>query len=257
MAQGINSITVGENKEGEFHALKNMGVHVVRAITDPMTFVLDDNQVVRLSEIDLPVYPGEDENPFAVLAHQRMKALFLGQKITLYQTRDSKKGRTNAFGQDLGHIVKREADKEVWAQGVLVEEGLVRYFSSISNDDMSALLLERERVAREAQKGLWETQKWNVKTPDTVMPYVGTIQVVEGVVSTTASKNNLIFLNFGADWKEDFTIAIESDVRRQLNKNGLNPLGLSRQKLRVRGYVEDRYGPSITLDAPDNLEIVE
>ncbi len=254
-AQGFNSVIIGENKEGIFEGLKNRGTFVVRAISDPLTFILDNNEVVHLSEVDLPIYPGEVSNPFGVLALQRMKALYLGQKITLYQTRNSDKGRTNAFGQSLGHIVKREGDDVVWAQGVLVEEGLMRSLASVSNHNMTELLLKREVKARTDKKGLWETAKWDVKTPDTVMPYVGTIQVVEGVVNTTASKGNLIFLNFGIDWKEDFTIVIESDVRRALNKDGVNPLGLSGQLVQVRGYVEDRYGPSITLSAGENLQI--
>lgn len=256
-AQTIHSIRVGENKhDGGLTELREEGSHIVTAVIDPTTLVLDNKKVVRLAGIDLPIYPGEKENAFAVLAMQRLQALFLGQKVILFQAKDEEKGRINAMNQTMGHILKREGDKEIWAQKMLVEEGLVRVLPTISNPEGASLLFTAEDKPREGRKGLWSTQPWAVKSPDTVMDYVGTIQVVQGKIASVATRNNVTYLNFGRDWKTDFTIVVDATTRRALMRNKINPMGLANKIVEVRGFVEDLNGPSITLDSPAVLRVL-
>ncbi len=237
--------------------LRDMGTGVVASIVDPLTVVLADKRIIHLASVDLPIYPGEKENAFAILAIQRMQSLFLGQKITFYQTRNEKNGRLNALGQNLGHIVKRNGDNPVWAQKVLVEEGLVRALPTMSNPENAAALLEAEIKPRTLRKGLWGTAQWAVKNIDTVGSYVGTIQVVQGKVYSVSTRGNITYLNFGRDWKTDFTIEVDATMRRALMKNAINPMALTGKFVEVRGFVEEHNGPSIQLEAPQLLRIIE
>lgn len=236
--------------------MRDMGSFVVTTIVDPLTFVLSNKSVVHLAGVDLPVYPGEKENAFAALALQRMKALYLGQKVTFFQTRAQDKGRINAMGQSLGHIVKRENGKEIWAQQVLVREGLVRVLPTSSNKEGADLLYKAEETPRQKRTGIWGSQPWSVKNPESVAAYTGTVQVVEGIVQNVATRNNVTYLNFGRDYKTDFTIVIDGTARRALMKDGLNPLGLSGKTVQVRGFVEDYNGPAIELDNARLLRVI-
>lgn len=257
-AQTIHSLRPGERQEGLGKELKDMGSFVVTAITDPTTFVLADKRVLRLTGVDIPVYPGEKESPFAALALQRMQGLFLGQKVALFQTRDEKKGRMGALGHALGHVAKREGDnKPVWAQEVLVREGLARALPTVSNPEGATLLFAAEEKPRTARQGLWGSQQWSVKSPDTVDAYIGTIQVVEGTIKNVGTRQNYTFLNFGQDFKTDFTVVIDSETRRAMMRNGVNPLGLSGKTVEVRGFVESYNGPSIQLDNPMLLRVLK
>lgn len=256
-AQTLHSMSAGEGKKGGALAeLREEGTHIVTAIVDPMTVILDNKTVVRLAGIDLPIYPGEKENPFAALAMQRLQALYLGQKVALFETRKADKGRINAMGQTMGHIVKRQEGKEFWAQKILVEEGLVRVLPTVSNPEGAVALFAAEDGPRDARRGLWATQAWTVKDPGSVGAYKGTIQVVRGRVENVSTRNNLTYINFGRDWRTDFTIVIDPLTRRALLRAGLNPLSLTRKTVEVRGFVEDWNGPSIMLDNAALLRIV-
>lgn len=234
-----------------------MGSFVVTSVVDPTTFVLSDKRVVRLAGIDIPVYPGEKENPFAALALQRMQALFLGQKVTLYQTRKQDKGRTNALGHMLGHIARTENGREIWAQNILVSEGLARVLPTASNPEGADALFAAEAKPRAGRQGIWGTQKWSMKSPETVEPYTGTIQVVEGKVKNVGTKGNMTFLNFGADWKSDFTIVVDSETRRSMMRTSDNPLTMAGKTVEVRGFVESYNGPSIQLDNGLLLRVIK
>lgn len=256
-AQSIHSIKPGADKSGPLSDLRDMGTGVVTSVVDPLTVVLADKRIIHLASVDLPIYPGEKENAFATLALQRMQSLYLGQKITFYQTRGEDKGRLNALGQNLGHIVKREGDKQIWAQKVLLEEGLVRALPTISNPEAATALREAEIVARKTQKGLWRSAPWTVKDPTTVSAYLGTIQVVQGKVHSVATRNNVTYINFDRDWKTDFTIEVDAAMRRQLMRAKLNPMALTGKYVEVRGFVENHNGPAIQLESPQLLQIVE
>jgi len=80
------------------------------------------------------------------------------------------------------------------------------------------------------------------------------LQIVEGVVISTADVRGRIYLNFGSDYKTDFTIAIAK--KNVKNFAALNPIELTGARLRVRGWVEMINGPMIWLDHPGRLEVL-
>jgi len=65
-----------------------------------------------------------------------------------------------------------------------------------------------------------------------------------------------IYLNFGADYKTDFTIAIAKRNRKRFEKAGLDPLSLEGATVRVRGWIELSNGPMVWLDHPERLEVL-
>ena len=68
---------------------------------------------------------------------------------------------------------------------------------------------------------------------------------------------NNIYLNFGDNWKTDFTIGIAPKVRKKLSKQGISPLEWTHKKIRVRGWIRSYNGPYIELTHAEQIEIIE
>lgn len=82
----------------------------------------------------------------------------------------------------------------------------------------------------------------------------GTFQVIEGWVAAVGLSRNEVFLNFGRDWKWDFTAAVDlkrSDDRAALIARLKNLKG---RLVRVRGFIERRNGPFISLATAEAIE---
>jgi hypothetical protein len=64
------------------------------------------------------------------------------------------------------------------------------------------------------------------------------------------------FLNFGPDYKTDFTIAIAKRDFRNFGR-GFDPKRYAGQSVRVRGWVEAINGPNIDVTHPEQIEVLE
>jgi hypothetical protein len=64
-------------------------------------------------------------------------------------------------------------------------------------------------------------------------------------------------LNFGSDWASDFTIIIPKRVWSLVRERGLGAAALKGRRIRARGVLEDRRGPSMMVTAMDAIEVLE
>jgi hypothetical protein len=176
------------------------------------------------------------------------------KEATLYQTKDDGEGRRNRMGHHLGHFETR-SDK-TWVQGTLIANGLARILPASKHTEMAAQMLKAEETARKETAGLWKETAFSVLTPETVSTAMNNWAVVEGKIIKTGASNNIVFLNFGDDWRKDFTIGIEGEVRRQLAKNNVAPIEIAGKHVRVHGWVEDYNGPYIKLSNAVWLEVL-
>ncbi len=85
---------------------------------------------------------------------------------------------------------------------------------------------------------------------------MNSFQLVEGRVATAANVRGRVYLNFGEDWKTDFTVLAPSSVRRMFEKKGIDLALLGGSVVRVRGWVKSWNGPMIELTHPEQLEIL-
>ena len=112
-------------------------------------------------------------------------------------------------------------------------------------------------AARASKIGLWADPNYAILTIEQAAEKKNSFQIIEGTIFSIAQKNNETFLNFGADWKKDFTIGISPELRRDLSKRNFSFMTLSNKKVRVRGWIEDRNGPFISLDHGQQLELLD
>ncbi|MEM9469785.1 MAG: thermonuclease family protein [Pseudomonadota bacterium] len=230
-------------------------------IIDGQTILLTNDKIIRLVGLDTPSDKTNLDNNYALKAKMKLTELLPeGTEIMIYQTRVAKKGRVNRMGHDLGHILTKEKPEtpSLWLQQALLEQGLARVSLSESNPELAQFMLKAEKKARNEKKGLWaEESPFQVITPETAQKGMGQFSVVEGTITKAATVRNNLYLNFGADWKTDFTIMISSTLRKKLARQAVDLMNLSGKKVRVRGWIREYNGPLIELDMVEHLELLE
>jgi hypothetical protein len=65
------------------------------------------------------------------------------------------------------------------------------------------------------------------------------------------------YLNFGDDWREDFTISIAPRDRRLFEDGGHPIEDYEGRLVRVRGWIKSFNGPMIEATHPEQIEILE
>ena len=226
----------------------------VTQIVDGDTVVLADGRQVRLVGIQAPKLPlgrkGFEPWPLAGEAKAELGRLALGRELRLgFGGR-----RQDRHGRILAHLYDQDG---LWIQGVLLEQGLARVYSFADNRALVAQMLARERRARSEWRGIWGQAFYVIRDAQEVWNDIGSLQLVEGRVREAAKVKGRIYLNYGADWRRDFTVTLAPAVRRRFEAEGIDPLTYGGQQIRVRGWVESYNGPMIEITHPEQIELLE
>lgn len=232
----------------------------VARVIDGDSFVLaleDDSELsVRLSAVQAPRLGLRTRSawPYAQESKAGLSALIQGRVVQLFyggETRD-RYGRAVAQVYTLDGGVQRD----LWVQGEMLRLGLARVLSWPGELADIDRLYALETEARDRMRGIWAREFYAVRRPDPdpLAQFVDSVQLVEGVVTSTADVRGRVYLNFGADYKTDFTIAIAKKNAKRFA--AINPVGLAGARVRVRGWIEMINGPMIWLDHPGRLEIL-
>ncbi len=244
----------------EFNTLKHTKSGRVDKVIDGLTVLLKDKTIIRLASLDIPDFHIQRDAPYSENALNLLQdTLPTGTEILLYQTRKAKKGRENRMGHALGHIVTKKTEKSapVWINGALLTHGIARVILTPNALEMFNAMITAENGARENKRGMWrEGSDYLVLNSDSSAQALGRFALIEGRVEKTASIRNNVYLNFGKDWKTDFTIMITPAMRKKLAQKNIHPLSLGGKTVRVRGWPREYNGPLIELDVPEHLELI-
>jgi endonuclease YncB( thermonuclease family) len=223
----------------------------VTEVTDGDTLVLSNRETVRLVGVQAPKLPLDRPNfkewPLARESKKALEALSLGRALTLHPTSNPK----DRWGRVLAHL---ERDDGVWIQGEMLRQGWARVYTFADNRQLAADMLALEREARAARRGIWADPYYSIVTPERAGKVRDTFQLVEGRVMQAADVKGRVYLNFGTDWKTDFTVVVPSRVRKTLARLGHDPAALQGKTVRVRGWIKEYNGPMIELTHPEQLE---
>jgi endonuclease YncB( thermonuclease family) len=223
-------------------------------VIDGDTLVLDDGRQVRLVGIQAPKLPLDRPNfrawPLADEAKAALEELALGRRLEL-----SFGGRRiDRHGRLLAHLHDAAGR---WIQGQLLRRGMARVYSFADNRALVARLLAIERLARAARRGIWAHPYYRVRKASEAPKYIRSFQLVEGIVREATVIKGRAYLNFGDDWRTDFTITVAPRHRRSFEAAGVDPRGYAGRRVRVRGWLKSFNGPLIEATHPEQIEVIE
>jgi len=238
----------------DFSTMGKVQLATVNTVIDALTMQLKDGRIIRLSGIEVPDMQVNDSGPYAQLAVEILRDMLVEKSVTLYQTPNNDSGRFNRMGHHLAQVVLDDGD--LWVQGTLLSLGVARVRTTADNPDMAQALYEAESTAREQKAGIWGDDAYPVLSPETAADHLRSVQVVEGRVMKVALNKNRIYINFGADWRTDFTASIAPADKRRFSKVGLDPLQWSGKLIRVRRWIDSYNGPYVDITHPEAVEFI-
>lgn len=144
-----------------------------------------------------------------------------------------------------------------WLQGELLQRGLARVALSPARTECAATLYAAENDARDAKRGLWASADYAVRNPMTLWHDLGTFQIVEGKVLNASVHDGRAYLNYGIDWRTDFTVTISPDDMKLFRKEHVDPRDNVGKFIRVRGFVDWQNGPEIEIANPETIENID
>ncbi|MEO8420298.1 MAG: thermonuclease family protein [Hyphomicrobium sp.] len=232
---------------------------VIRVL-DAETVLLDDNQEVRLIGTLAPRSP--DLNPGAQPwkaeedATAALRALVLGRSVSLATS-----GRTrDRYGRTLAHLfVEQDGDRK-WVQGELLASGQARVYGLPGSYACMRELLAHERVARQVSRGLWANAAYAVRSARRARELLrrrNSYEIIAGTAAKVAVTKARTYINFGTDWRSDFTAGIEARVLRANPEWAQTLAGLEGKRIEVRGWIQYRNGPYIDIEDPSQIAPAE
>lgn len=231
------------------------------SVLDAETIALDDGSEVRLAGILAPRPPLTAQAPAiwqpeaeatAALSHLVLgRPLFLG-----YSGR-----RSDRYGRHVAQVFVDDGNGgRTWVQGRLLAEGHAR--ANVLPEHAACIdgFLAQERLAREAGKGLWSNPAFAIRDAGRsfeLSRWRSTYQIVSGRVARIANIKGRIYLNFGTDWRRDFTAGVTRKTQ-SLEPGWTAKLeALEGRRVRVRGWIERRNGPFVEIGHPRQVEVLD
>jgi endonuclease YncB( thermonuclease family) len=211
-----------------------------------------DTDTVRLAGIEVPL-PGDGRyaQAWAEKAHKVLQGLTMGKTVAVTPV-DSGRDR---YSRILAHVSDGQG---AWLQGELLRAGLARVWVPSAAPQRLEEMLKLEQEARLNGRGMWGDAFFVVLRADAIdRRHLDRLQLVEGRVKAVTTVRNVTYLNFGEDWRSDFTIEMSAEIRRAFVKAKLDPKSLPGKLVRVRGWPIWRNGPAIEVKFPAQIEVLD
>ncbi|PWR21346.1 thermonuclease family protein [Zavarzinia aquatilis] len=237
--------------------LTDIGTGKVAEVVDGDTVRLAGGKQVRFVGTQAPKLPlgrpGYPTWPLGPEAKAHLATLCAGRRVRLF----AGGARQDRHGRILAHLVTEEG---LWLQGAMLEAGLARVYTFKDNRALAAEMLALEAAARAAALGLWADATYRIRKADetdllAAVDKVPGYLLVEGRVLRSAAGGGRWFLNFGRDHANDFTASIAASDLPLFTAAGIDPATYAGKTLRLRGWLEARNGPAMTITHPEQIEV--
>ncbi|MBM3505210.1 MAG: thermonuclease family protein [Alphaproteobacteria bacterium] len=226
---------------------------LVVEVTDGDTVVLDGGRVVRLVGLQAPKLslgrarvPDQPLSPEAKVA---LENLVLGRGVELWFGGE----RVDRYGRYLAHLSR---DDGLWVQGEMLRQGFARVYTFSDNRARASEMLAREHEARQDRRGIWRNEFYRIRDHAEAHRYVGRYELIEGRVVDVSIANRRTYVNFGQDWRQDFTATISPRDLASFRAGAIDPKSWVGKTLRVRGWIRAMNGPMIDVTHPEQIEVV-
>jgi hypothetical protein len=208
--------------------------------------VLASGARARLDGVRWPDDPDDAARARAWLDAQRGRTLALDWR-----------GETDRWGRRAAHAATADDGAPVDLAAGLVSEGLAAVDAGEADALCRPGLLVAEAAARGAGRGLWAIPVHRADEPGRLAAAAGRFVVAEGRVRSVGERRAWTYLNFAAPGVESLTVTVARRTWRILAARGVSAASLRGRRVRARGVVELRRGPTLELTAPEHLEVLD
>lgn len=245
----------GQRRPADHHVdcqLTSGGESTVMSVVGPQTLHLADGQFVRLTEVLTPAAaPGTGFDPSAA-ATAYLRSKTLGRKVEIRFGGNPR----DRYGVATAHVFVA-GEPALWLQEGLVVSGLALAFPQADNSACSRRLAALEVEARNEKRGHWGLAMFKVlpaKEARAINNLIQTYQIVEGRVDHITRAGSRALIHFGEENKFGFTALVEPAAQKGLAENVEL---LSGRTILIRGWIEHKRGPSVTIVQPEQIELVD
>jgi endonuclease YncB( thermonuclease family) len=216
----------------------------VEAVTERAELRLGDGRLVRLAGLDIPASAGFDARSAAraLLAEHWAGSTVA---VALLAAGPDRWGRWLA---DLALPERPSASTE------LLQAGLARVRPEFETRGCEGERLAAEAAARAAGSGLWNDPDsiLDAGDLDALRGDDGRFVLIEGVVRRVGVGRSRVYLDFGR--RGGFSVVVATREEPAFQRRGVVLRALAGQAIRVRGVLDDRFGPRIELADPLMIE---
>lgn len=225
----------------------------VAAVIDGDTLALESGERVRLLDINTTeiAHNGEAAQEGSAEGKKALTDLVLGKQVRLeYGPRER-----DVYRRLLAHIYLSDG---TWVNAALVKQGWAHVYTFPDNQLHGDALLPLENIARASKSGIWALPRWKIIDAEVCCKdeEIGRFELVRGKVIKVIPVDGRVYLNFGRDWKTDFTVMIgKKDVKR-FKKQKIDPESYLGKTVLVRGFTAPVNGVMIRVTHPQQLEVL-
>jgi len=213
----------------------------VLRVIDGDTVEISGGDRVRLLGIDAP----ERGEPISVRATDILKGLTTAGTVTLEVCED----RDN-YGRLLATI--RTGSFNI--NSILLTEGMaLPMLIPPCGRPVAGDILKAAAKGALSGRGIYSLKEYMIVPHHEAGKHIGENSVVRGKIRNLHRGKKALYLNFGLDWKTDFTAVLFREGQQRFRDLGLDPADLVGFEVLVIGKVKRYNGPEIVIRGPDQI----
>lgn len=249
----IDNIPDKYRKNTEKKNLPSAGITLhVRHVIDGDTVIATTGEKIRYLGIDAPEMVSE-KNPaqyFAEESKMTNKKLVEGKIIKL----EFDVEKTDRHGRLLAYVFLKDG---TFVNTKLIEEGSARSYFIPPNIKYYAQFKKTEIEAMKNRKGVWnESDSLTPIFHIEAIRHIGKFRFVEGIVRNSRKTENGVYLNFGDNPDEDFSVIIFKSDYQRFQEKGINPASYyTGKKVVVYGKIKLYRGAEIVVSFPEDIKV--
>jgi hypothetical protein len=213
----------------------------VLRVIDGDTLEISGGTRVRLLGIDAP----EKGEFLSEKATERLRELTLSGEITLEMCADR-----DLYGRFLATIRVERAN----INSILLKEGLaLPMLIPPCGIPVVVDVLKSAGQGALAGKGIYSLSGYEIISPVEAGNHINEQAIVRGTILEIHKGSKVWHLNFGSDWRTDFSVVIFRDGQKRFSDLRIDPADLVGSEVLVIGKVKRYNGPEITVRGPDQI----
>jgi len=227
----------------------------VAAVTDGATFALADGSSVALAGVDPPRRPldlaADAPWPIGEAARGSLAGALAQGPVTAAWASSA----PDRYGRRRGYVFAGGQSVET----MLLAAGLAEARWRPGEEACFASFAAVEDQAIAAGRGIWALPAFRplAANDPSLAAENGLYRLVEGRVDSVGYGSRMIFLDFGRDFRRDFTVMVPQAVAAEMAAAGQPADTLVGRFVRVRGVIEETGGAAVRLNDAAELEVVD